>query len=62
MSAMPLTPEAAPADSPTKPVTIRAIADSLGIHKSTVSFALSGKGRVSPAMREKILKLAEELG
>ena len=48
--------------APSKPVTIRDIAASLGVHKSTVSYALSGKGRVSPQMREKILTMAEDLG
>lgn len=48
--------------TPPKPVTIRHIAETLGITKTTVSTALSGRGRVSPAMREKILALAEELG
>lgn len=45
-----------------KPMTIQRIAETLGIHKSTVSLTLSGKGRISPAMRAKILGLAEELG
>lgn len=35
-----------------RPVTIQHIALALGIHKSTVSNALSGKGRISDAMRE----------
>jgi DNA-binding LacI/PurR family transcriptional regulator len=45
-----------------KIVTIGDLAEALGVHKSTVSTALSGKGRVSPAMRARVLKLAEELG
>ncbi len=45
-----------------KPVTIQHIAAALGIHKSTVSNALSGKGRISDAMRERVLSFAEEIG
>ena len=43
-------------------VTIHDIAKLLGVSPSTVSRALSGKGRISPAMREKIRQVAEELG
>ncbi len=45
-----------------RPVTIQHIALALGIHKSTVSNALSGKGRISPEMRERVLSFAAELG
>jgi len=45
-----------------KPVTIKHIADELGIHKSSVSLALSGKGRISAEMRQRILARADELG
>ncbi len=45
-----------------KPVTIQHIAATLGIHKSTVSNALSGKGRISDAMRERVLGFAQEIG
>lgn len=43
-------------------MTIQRIAETLGIHKSTVSLTLSGKGRISAPMRARILALAEELG
>lgn len=43
-------------------VTIHDIAKLVGVSPSTVSRALSGKGRISPAMRERIRKVAEELG
>ncbi|MGB9757233.1 MAG: LacI family DNA-binding transcriptional regulator [Candidatus Bipolaricaulaceae bacterium] len=43
-------------------VTIHDIARLLGVSPSTVSRALSGKGRISPATREKIRRVAEELG
>jgi len=42
--------------------TIQDLADKLGIHKSTVSVAFSGKGRISDSMREKILSMALEMG
>ncbi|MBV9469852.1 MAG: LacI family DNA-binding transcriptional regulator [Abitibacteriaceae bacterium] len=45
-----------------RPVTIQHIADELGIHKSTVSYALAGKGRISASLRARILARAEELG
>jgi len=50
------------ANTTSKPISIGYIAEALGIHKSTVSLALSGKGRVSPVTREKIMAFAEELG
>lgn len=43
-------------------MTIHDIAKLLGVAPSTVSRALSGKGRISPATREKIQRVAEELG
>lgn len=43
-------------------VTIHDIARIVGVAPSTVSRALSGKGRISPATRERIRKVAEELG
>ena len=46
----------------TKPVTIQKIAEELGIHKSTVSLALSGKGRVAASTRQRIVSFAAERG
>jgi len=43
-------------------VTIRDIAERVGVAPSTVSRALTGKGRVSSAMRDRIRRVAEELG
>lgn len=43
-------------------VTIHDIARIVGVAPSTVSRALSGKGRISPTTRERIRKVAEELG
>jgi LacI family transcriptional regulator len=45
-----------------KPPTIHDVAGALGLHKSTVSLALSGKGNVSAATRQKVLAAARELG
>ena len=53
------TPRDVPA--PTKPVTIQDIANALGIHKTTVSKAMTGRFPVSPALREKILAYAAEV-
>jgi DNA-binding LacI/PurR family transcriptional regulator len=52
--------EAAAANA-VKPVTIQHIAETLGLHKSTVSTALSGKGRVAPSTRARIQTLAAQL-
>lgn len=45
-----------------KPTTLQDIADLLGMHKSTVSLALSGKGNLSGPTRERIRLAAEKLG
>ncbi len=42
-------------------VTLQDIADVAGVQKMVVSNALSGKGRVAPATREKIRQLAREM-
>lgn len=44
----------------TKKVTIGDIAEQLGVSKTTVSRALSGKGRIGEATRQKVLKCIEE--
>ncbi len=38
------------------------IARTVGVSITTVSHALSGRGRVSPATRERVLRVAEEIG
>jgi len=43
-------------------LTINDVAAALGMHKSTVSLALSGKGNVSAATREKVLAVARDMG
>lgn len=42
--------------------TIRDIADAAGLSVTTVSHALSGRGRVAPATRERVLGIAGNLG
>lgn len=53
--------------SPQKPalpskITIRDVARQAGVTMTTVSSALSGRGRVSPETRERVRTIAEELG
>ena len=44
------------------PVTLQDIAAHCGVDRSTVSLALRGQGRISPATVERITRAAEELG
>lgn len=45
-----------------KKVTMQQIADYLGVSKFVVSKALSGKGGVSPATKERVIQAASQLG
>ena len=45
-----------------KPATIHDVAAALGMHKSTVSLALSGKGNISANTRARVAVAARELG
>ena len=45
-----------------KPTTIQDVAAALGMHKSTVSLALSGKGNISSKTRARVLATTQELG
>lgn len=45
-----------------KQPTIHDVAAALGVHKSSVSLAFSGKGNLSAATRERIIAVANELG
>jgi DNA-binding LacI/PurR family transcriptional regulator len=45
-----------------KPVSMKDVAEYLGVSKATVSRALSGKTEISAAMRQKINKACEQLG
>lgn len=47
---------------PSRPPTIHDVAEAVGLHKSTVSLALSGKGNVSAATRARVRRVAGELG
>ena len=48
-------------DRRSKRVTLQDIADAAGVKKMVVSNALSGKGRVAPATRERVKSLAREM-
>ena len=45
-----------------RPITIHDVAKALGMHKSTVSLALSGKGNLALATRERVIAMSHELG
>src|SRR5688500_13557628 len=45
-----------------KSPTIHDVADAVGLHKSTVSLALSGKGNVSSATRARVVTAARVMG
>lgn len=45
-----------------KPITIQDVAQAAGVAKTTASYALSGKGQLSSATRESVIKVAHELG
>jgi DNA-binding LacI/PurR family transcriptional regulator len=45
-----------------KTPTLKDVAGRLGMHKSTVSLALSGKGTISAETRQQVLSAAHELG
>ncbi|MES2459639.1 MAG: LacI family DNA-binding transcriptional regulator [Armatimonadota bacterium] len=46
----------------TKPPTINDVAGALGMHTSTVSLALSGKGTISARTRERVITVARDMG
>lgn len=43
-------------------ITIRQIAQKIGVSPMTVSYALRGRGRIGRSTRERVLKMASELG
>lgn len=45
-----------------KPPTIHDVARAIGVHKSTVSLALSGKGSMSSGLRARVVAAAREMG
>ena len=47
---------------PERAVTLQDIADRLGVSRSTASFAITGRGRVSEDMRRRVREVADELG
>ncbi|MFC8943602.1 LacI family DNA-binding transcriptional regulator, partial [Streptomyces griseoincarnatus] len=44
------------------PPTSRDVARLAGVSQTTVSYVLTGKGAISPATREHVLKVAESIG
>ncbi len=56
------TPKSADARGPVRRATIRDVAESSGVSRSTVSRALTGRGYVAPAVRDRVRKTARELG
>jgi DNA-binding LacI/PurR family transcriptional regulator len=48
--------------TPSHPITINDVAQKVGLHKSTVSLALSGKGTIAAATRHRIQNTAREMG
>ncbi|WP_295033579.1 LacI family DNA-binding transcriptional regulator [uncultured Microbacterium sp.] len=47
---------------PDRAVTLQDIADRLGVSRSTASFAITGRGRVSEETRRRVHEVAQELG
>ncbi len=45
-----------------KKTTLKDVAEAAGVSAATVSMILSGKGKISSAMKDKVLALADELG
>ena len=58
-----MTPNAQPtAAPPARPVTLREVARKAGVSMATASKALNGRGDVSPTTRERVQRVARELG
>lgn len=51
-----------PSSAPSSPPTSRDVARLAGVSQTTVSYVLTGKGAISPATREHVLKVAESIG
>ena len=43
-------------------VTLRDVADAAGVSITTASFAMTGKGRISPEVRQKVIEAGDSLG
>ena len=43
-------------------VTLKTVAEAAGVSITTASFAITGKGRISPEVRQKVLEAADSLG
>ena len=55
-------PQGSEAQAPSRRATIRDVADAAGVSRSTASRALTGRGYVAPAVRERVRKAARSLG
>lgn len=45
-----------------RPITIQDVADEMGMHKSTISLALSGRGNIAEKTRQLVIAKAREMG
>lgn len=45
-----------------RPITIQDVADEMGMHKSTISLALSGRGNIAEKTRLRVMTKAREMG
>src|SRR3712207_3601443 len=54
--------QAPPPTTPPRRATLKDVARAAGVSQSTTSRALSGEGYVAPAVRERVVAAAEELG
>jgi LacI family purine nucleotide synthesis repressor len=45
-----------------RPITIQDVADEMGMHKSTISLALSGRGNIAERTRVRVMTKAREMG
>lgn len=52
----------APANAPQRPLTLRDVSEASGVSEMTVSRVLRNRGDVSDKTREKVLRIAKELG
>ena len=49
-------------DGNSRKITINEVAEALGVSATTVSRALSGKGRISEETRQRVLEYAKDQG
>lgn len=54
--------KSAPSDKPRRDVTVKAIAEAVGLSQPAVSQVLNGTGRISAETRQRVMAMAEEMG